>query len=115
MDKKELHECNELADKLEKTLRRITKLWQEVPNEDEIAEIDKAAGSLAVTLETARERFNADDFPSEDRLNEVDRSAGSLAQSLEAAREHFNADDFPNEDSFHELAKKAVKLDAARI
>jgi hypothetical protein len=76
-------EHNDLADGLIQKLERIRGLWNELPSEDDLEELEKHAHGLAGCLERAREIYMDRDFPTPESLQEVAKEAASLAAGME--------------------------------
>ena len=80
--KNELREQNEMADALIAKLEKIKAIWAELPTVDDLEEIGKAAGSVAASLERAKEAYNGDDFPTTDDFDDLDKRLGGIVGSL---------------------------------
>jgi len=76
----ELERQNVLADKLLSTLEKIKVAWDNLPSEDEVNDLAKAAGNMAGCLATAREQW--DNLQSEAEVNDLAKVAGNVAASL---------------------------------
>jgi len=108
----ELLRANGLADELISKLERIKILWAEVVSEDELIDLSNVAGSIAGSLEQAREAYNSDDFPTVDDLNEIAHPAEMIGTGLMQATGAWNSDDFPTVDDLGEIATQADSIAA---
>lgn len=79
----DLKRQNELADSLIQKLERIKGLWNELPSEDHLEELEKHADGVAGRLEKARETYMDGDFPTVESLQELAKEAAVLAESVE--------------------------------
>ncbi len=78
----ELVRQNELADALLQKLERIKEMWAECPNEDELADLDQAVGSIAAGLQAVKEVWISRDFPIAEDFDDLDKKLGDVVGSL---------------------------------
>lgn len=99
MERRELREQNELADSLIAKLERIKALWDEMPDEAQVAKFDQQIGSIADNLERAKTTWNSHEFPGieggGDTLDVYERVTGAIADNLERTKTTWNSDEFP--------------------
>ncbi len=82
-----LESQNALADALIEKLKRIKELWEELPSDDNLADVARVAGGIAESLAEAKVAFCDEEFPGEDDLTPIARAASTIASSLQEAIE----------------------------
>lgn len=92
----ELREQNELADSVIAKLERIKALWEEMPTEDDLADLCRTAQSIAGSFESIKETWNSNDFPSGPEIEDLNKAVGSIAGGLEQVRDTYQSADFPS-------------------
>ena len=83
----DLQKQNELADSLIAKLERIKALWDELPSDDYLTNLNRQVEGVAESLKNAAETFQSDEFPSAEYLGELCEKADGLAKAMKEAAE----------------------------
>jgi hypothetical protein len=95
---------NEMADALIQKLERIKELWEQLPTEDDLEELEQHAAGVAASLEHASATYMDGDFPTVDSIQELAKVASLLATDLERCER----DDETDEDGGPQCHAKAA-------
>jgi hypothetical protein len=87
MDLNEAGQLRRELEAIEAVLRRVRALWQDLPSQEEVAELGKEAAYLAAKLEGAKGLWQSPGLPTEHDLAALSQEAGHLAGRLGAAKE----------------------------
>jgi hypothetical protein len=83
MSSEELKQQNIMADSLIAKLKRIKKLYEEIPCSHELEEMGKQVGFIGYTLYTILQTVKDDDFPAEGCFDDLIKETAMLKDNLE--------------------------------